>query len=96
MRAMDCRFGCGACCISPSISSAIPGMPSGKPAGEPCVQLDAEHRCRLFGSSDRPTACVAFTPYEEVCGQNREQALSRLAWLERATTPGPIPERSRR
>lgn len=24
---MDCRSGCGACCIAPSISSPIPGMP---------------------------------------------------------------------
>ncbi|HFY5777145.1 TPA: YkgJ family cysteine cluster protein, partial [Salmonella enterica subsp. enterica serovar Typhimurium] len=27
---MDCRSGCGACCIAPSISSPIPGMPYGK------------------------------------------------------------------
>jgi Fe-S-cluster containining protein len=27
---MDCRAGCGACCIAPSISSPIPGMPDGK------------------------------------------------------------------
>ena len=37
---MDCRLGCGACCISPSISSPIPGMPKGKPAGERCIQLN--------------------------------------------------------
>ncbi|MGL4778393.1 MAG: YkgJ family cysteine cluster protein, partial [Aeromonas veronii] len=24
---MECRSGCAACCIAPSISSAIPGMP---------------------------------------------------------------------
>jgi Fe-S-cluster containining protein len=30
---MNCRLGCGACCIAPSISSPIPGMPQGKPAG---------------------------------------------------------------
>ncbi|HNM56919.1 MAG TPA: YkgJ family cysteine cluster protein, partial [Thauera aminoaromatica] len=24
---MDCRPGCAACCIAPSISSPIPGMP---------------------------------------------------------------------
>jgi Fe-S-cluster containining protein len=27
---INCRLGCGACCIAPSISSAIPGMPKGK------------------------------------------------------------------
>ncbi|HNF77692.1 MAG TPA: YkgJ family cysteine cluster protein, partial [Thauera aminoaromatica] len=26
---MDCRPGCAACCIAPSISSPIPGMPHG-------------------------------------------------------------------
>lgn len=26
---LDCRSGCGACCIAPSISSPIPGMPDG-------------------------------------------------------------------
>lgn len=26
----ECRPGCGACCIAPSISSPIPGMPEGK------------------------------------------------------------------
>ncbi|MCR3872443.1 YkgJ family cysteine cluster protein, partial [Pseudomonas aeruginosa] len=28
---MQCRAGCGACCIAPSISSPLPGMPAGKP-----------------------------------------------------------------
>ena len=37
---MDCRPGCAACCIAPSISSPIPGMPHGKPAGVRCAQLD--------------------------------------------------------
>lgn len=31
----ECRPGCGACCIAPSISSPIPGMPEGKAAGVP-------------------------------------------------------------
>src|ERR1035437_518821 len=52
-----CRPGCGACCISPSISSAIPGMPMGKPAGVRCVQLDDENRFQIFGSSERPAVC---------------------------------------
>ena len=51
---MDCRPGCGACCIAPSISSPIPGMPYGKPAGMPCVQLDDDVRCRIFGRPERP------------------------------------------
>jgi Fe-S-cluster containining protein len=50
---MDCRDHCGACCIAPSITSPIPGMPHGKPAGIPCVQLDDNYRCRLFGKAER-------------------------------------------
>ncbi|NBX68342.1 MAG: YkgJ family cysteine cluster protein, partial [Proteobacteria bacterium] len=37
---MECRIGCGACCIAPSISSPLPGMPHGKPAGVRCVNLN--------------------------------------------------------
>ena len=51
---MNCRPGCGACCIAPSISSPIPGMPRGKPAGVRCVQLDDANRCRIFGDAARP------------------------------------------
>ncbi|MBP8171893.1 MAG: YkgJ family cysteine cluster protein, partial [Pseudomonas sp.] len=51
---MQCRVGCGACCIAPSISSAIPGMPNGKPAGQRCVQLSAANLCLLFGRPERP------------------------------------------
>jgi len=35
---IDCRSGCGACCIAPSISSPIPGMPNGKQWPPPNVQ----------------------------------------------------------
>ena len=38
---MECRAGCGACCIAPSISSAIPGIAAGKPAVIH-VQVDSE------------------------------------------------------
>ena len=45
---MECRMGCGACCIAPSISSPIPGMSEGKRAGERCVQLDDDNLCRCL------------------------------------------------
>ncbi|RKZ96645.1 MAG: YkgJ family cysteine cluster protein, partial [Gammaproteobacteria bacterium] len=45
---MQCRNGCGACCIAPSISTAIPGMPNGKPAGVRCIQLDKNNSCQIF------------------------------------------------
>lgn len=61
-------------------------MPHGKPAGVPCVQLDAELRCRLFGQPERPAVCVSLRPNEEMCGASREQALAYLNELERATS----------
>ena len=82
-----CRAGCGACCIAPSISSPIPGMPAGKPAGVPCVQLDAQRRCRLFGDPRRPAVCASLRPEAAMCGQSTEQALVYLARLERRTCP---------
>ncbi len=84
---MDCRPRCAACCIAPSISSAIPGMPGGKPAGVPCVQLDAELRCRIFGQPERPAVCASLTPHAAMCQDSREQALAGLIWLEVQTAP---------
>ncbi|EKE81467.1 YkgJ family cysteine cluster protein [Idiomarina xiamenensis] len=82
---MQCRMGCGACCIAPSISSPIPGMPAGKAAGERCVQLDSDNLCRLFGQPQRPDVCAQFDASEDVCGEHREQALWLLTELEKAT-----------
>ena len=79
---MDCRSGCGACCIAPSITSSIPGMPGGKPAGIPCVQLTDDFRCALFGRPERPGFCVTLRPMEEMCGANRGEALAFLTRLE--------------
>lgn len=82
---MDCRSGCGACCIAPSISSPIPGMPQGKPAGVPCVQLLPDFRCALFGQPERPAVCVSLRPNEAMCGVERGHALAYLTALEVAT-----------
>jgi uncharacterized protein len=84
---MECRLGCGACCIAPSISSPIPGMPHGKPAGIPCVQLLPDFRCALFGRDDRPAVCVGLRPCESMCGADRFEALTALDALEAATAP---------
>jgi Fe-S-cluster containining protein len=84
---LNCRAGCGACCIAPSISTPIPGMPNGKPAGTACVQLTEDLRCGLFGKPERPAVCVSLRPTEEMCGANREDALHHLAALEWATRP---------
>jgi Fe-S-cluster containining protein len=79
---MDCRPGCAACCIAPSISSAIPGMPQGKPAGVRCVQLDEANRCRLFGRPERPAVCSGLRPSHEMCGDGNAHAMVYLARLE--------------
>ncbi|OHV11854.1 YkgJ family cysteine cluster protein [Kushneria phosphatilytica] len=83
----ECRPGCGACCIAPSISSPIPGMPNGKPAGERCIQLDDNNLCQLFGSPERPTVCRNFAHDPVICGTHRDQALSMLNELEGASRP---------
>ncbi|GAA3544384.1 YkgJ family cysteine cluster protein [Zobellella aerophila] len=82
---MECRSGCGACCISPSISGPIPGMPDGKAAGEPCVHLLADFRCGLFGRPERPAVCDRFKAAADVCGDSRQQAVWLLTELELAT-----------
>ena len=85
--AFECRPGCGACCIAPSISSPIPGMPGGKPAGVRCVQLTDDNRCRLFGQPERPVVCVQLRPSGEMCGETANEALAYLDALELATRP---------
>ncbi len=87
VEASACRPGCAACCVAPSISSPIPGMPGGKPAGVPCVQLDPEGLCRLYGRPERPAVCASLRPDPEMCGSSREEALAYLARLERLTAP---------
>jgi Fe-S-cluster containining protein len=84
---MDCRPGCAACCIAPSISSPLPGLPAGKPAGVPCPQLDAALRCRLFGQPERPRVCSSLKPSQEMCGSERSHAMRWLTRLENATAP---------
>ncbi|MFC4766347.1 YkgJ family cysteine cluster protein [Effusibacillus consociatus] len=82
---MDCRGGCGACCIVISISSPIPGMPGGKPAGVPCVHLTTEYKCGLFGKPERPAVCRNLQPSEDMCGSSNEEAFELLEALEKAT-----------
>lgn len=84
---MNCRAGCGACCIAPSVTLPIPGMPMGKPAGVRCVQLTTDRRCALFGQRQRPAFCVGLRPSPDMCGASREEALVFLTRLELATRP---------
>lgn len=84
---MECRVGCAACCIAPSISSSIPGMGNGKPAGVRCVQLTPDNRCRLFGMDERPAVCRSLRPSLEMCRRDDADAMAYLTRLENATQP---------
>lgn len=82
---MQCREGCGACCIAPSISSPLPGMPNGKPAGVRCLHLQADRRCAIFHSPERPAVCAGFSAEPSVCGDSVEEAMQIIIWLEDET-----------
>jgi Fe-S-cluster containining protein len=84
---MNCRIGCAACCIAPSISSPIPGMPDGKPANIRCVQLTPENQCRIFDKPERPAVCISLKPDQEMCGNSPEEAMQRLQDWETLTSP---------
>ena len=62
-------------------------MPEGKPAGVICVHLDETMACALFGDPRRPALCGDFRAEREVCGDNREQALTLLDTLEYDSQP---------
>lgn len=82
---MECRLGCGACCIAPSITTPIPGMPQGKPAGIRCVQLSDENLCRLFGKPERPAVCHQFKADSSICGPDSATAIQIINELEQLT-----------
>ena len=56
-----------------------------------CVQLDENERCKIFGHPDRPAVCSSLQPDEVMCGDNREQALRWLGYVEVQTSPGNDP-----
>jgi hypothetical protein len=76
---MECRTGCGACCIAPSISSLA------KPAGVACPHLDQAMRCQIFGMPERPACCAGLQPALDMCGTTQAHALAWLTQLERLT-----------
>ena len=83
---VQCRAGCGACCIAPSITSAIPEMPvdgapslaRGKAAGVRCVQLTHDNRCAIFADPRRPSVCATLRASLEMCGANEDVAATRV------------------
>jgi len=84
---LECRIGCAACCIVPSISSLIPGMNSGKPAGVRCNQLTDDNRCNIFGLAIRPNVCSSLKPSKDMCGNSNSEAFELLEALEVETLP---------
>ena len=79
---MECRKGCGACCIAPSISSPLPGLSFGKMSGDRCPHLNDMLQCSLIDDERRPDACSRFSADEACCGSNRFEALQILRRLE--------------
>ncbi len=65
-------------------------MPLGKPAGVPCVQLNAELQCQIFGQAERPACCSGLQASLEMCGEQREFAIEWLTELEERTKPTSI------
>jgi len=66
----------------------MPDMPSGKPAGVRCVHLTRENECRIYGRPERPSFCLAWSPSPELCGNNLDDAMQRIAALDVATGRG--------
>jgi len=78
---MECRMGCGACCIAPSINVL------NKPAGERCQYLTDDLLCAVFNTDKRPAACGEFMPEPSVCGSCRQEAMQLITELEQLTAP---------
>ena len=84
---MECRIGCGACCIEASISGNIPGMPGGKPGGVRCVNLDENNICTIWGTPDYPDVCRNFMPSADFCGRSNDEAMRLIAVFDKETSP---------
>lgn len=85
---MECRSGCAACCIAPSINLPLPNMPNGKPAGVPCANLDmVSLTCRIWGQENYPALCERFKAEEAICGTTREEAINIIEHMETLTQP---------
>jgi len=83
---MQCRIGCDACYIAPSISSVIPLHPFGKPAALRCLHLDNENKCSIFLQPNRPLVCRGFQATEDACGSTKEEAMAILSEWEILTS----------
>jgi Fe-S-cluster containining protein len=80
---MECRSGCGACCIALSISTPIPGMADGKPAGVKCIHLIDDYKCAIYNDPGKPKVCTDFKAEPEFCGSTQEEAMMILFSLSK-------------
>jgi len=60
-------------------------MPDGKPAGVPCVQLDENFGCKIFGLPERPATCLGFSAEPDICGTTRSEAIRIISDLEESS-----------
>ena len=88
---LDCRIGCGACCIALSISSPILGMPNGKTAGVRCMQLSPDNRCLIYDKPERPTVCLGLRPWKRCAGKLPKKRLRIWNSLNNVPHPPLIP-----
>jgi hypothetical protein len=61
-------------------------MPHGKPAGVPCVQLDAQLRCKIFDQPERPAVCGQLQASLEMCGPHDDGGQFARTYLMRLET----------
>ena len=69
---IDCRIGCGACCVWFKINEPFFGQPNGKASGERCFYLSDENICLIY--EERPQACRNLVPRLSYCGTSNEEA----------------------
>jgi len=84
---VECRTGCGACCVAPAIVTPYHGMPAGKPAGVRCVHLKDDLECAIFDTPLRPAVCKQFQPEPAICGSSAQEAMQILTQLEASSAP---------
>jgi uncharacterized protein len=83
---MNCRKGCGACCIAISISSPLPNHPNGKPAGVRCKNLTEYFTCSLWlDPITMPKICKSFQADIELCGNSYLEAVNLINKWEELT-----------
>ena len=63
-------------------------MLGGKPAGVICANLAPNsYQCKIWEQENYPKVCQEFKACDDVCGDNREEALKLITILELTTQP---------